>query len=85
MKISRHIPHLNSHLWLSIKDCKIIDLLAINPSAMSLDLKDKYSFLNWKAEGKHRGQEGLGRMQQLEQQLKTLKFQLTNIFLKIST
>ena len=36
--------------------------------------------LNWKAAAKNREQQGLGRMQQLEQQLKTLKFQVT-IFL----
>ena len=42
MKISEHIPHLNCQLWLSIKDLEILDRLAVNPSAMSLDLKDKY-------------------------------------------
>ena len=42
MKISEHIPHLNCQLWLSIKDLEILDRLAVNPSAMSLDLKAKY-------------------------------------------
>ena len=82
MKISHHIPHLNSQLWLSIKDLETLDRWAINQSAISLDLKDKCHFLKCKAAGKHRGQEGSGRMQQLEQQLKTHKFKGTKIFLK---
>ena len=42
MKISGQIPELNFQLWSSIKDLEILDRLAENPSAMSLDLKDKY-------------------------------------------
>ena len=44
MKISQHVPHLNCQLWMSIKDLEILDRLAVNPSAMSLDLKDKYLY-----------------------------------------
>ena len=42
MKISKHIPHLNCQLSLTIKDLEILDSLAVNPSAMSLDLTAKY-------------------------------------------
>ena len=44
MKIAQHLPHLNSQLLLSIKDLEIVDRLAVNPSAISLDLKDKYLY-----------------------------------------
>ena len=46
MKISQHVPHLNCQLWSSIKHLEILDRLAVNPSAMSLDLKDKYLNIN---------------------------------------
>ena len=44
MKISQRVPQLNCQLWLSIKDLEIVDRLAVNPSAISLDLKDKYLY-----------------------------------------
>ena len=44
MKISQHLHHLNCQLWLFIKHLKILDCLAVNPSAMSLDFKDKHLY-----------------------------------------
>ena len=60
MKISEHIPHLNCQLWLSIKDLEILDRLAVNPSAMSLDLKDKYNFFKLESGRKTPGAGGVG-------------------------
>ena len=60
MKISHHIPHLNSQLWLSIKDLKILDRLAVNSSVMSVDLKDKHHCFKLESRRKTPGAGGAG-------------------------
>ena len=60
MKISHHIPHINSQLWSSINDLEILDHLAVNSSAKSLDLKEKYHFLKLESSRKTPGAGAVG-------------------------